>query len=97
MATLAIIKDFHVVQEVRRGFRTGPIPPSMDAFPFERGKETFGHRIIVTIPSSTHAAGDPVGLQKRLEFMAGILTAAIGVMNETRGRCALSQCHGESL
>ena len=77
MLPLAIIKDFNVVKDIGSGFRSCPIGLTMKAFPFESGKETFRHRIIITIALPTHATFDPLILEELLEVGTGILTALI--------------------
>ena len=82
MPTLTIIENLNVVEHIGSGFRPSLIMPTMNPLSFEKGKETFHHRVIIAIPCPAHAACDPVVPQKILELVAGILTAAIGVMNE---------------
>ena len=65
----------------------------MDPFPFERGEETLNHRVIVTISRSTHAACDSLIHEHLLEVGTGVLTASIGVVNQTRSGCASSKSH----
>jgi hypothetical protein len=42
----------------------------VDSLSFERGEETFHHRVIVTIPRSTHAAYNALISEKFLEIVA---------------------------
>ncbi len=84
MPTLSVIKDFDVLENIGPGFGPCPIVTPMDSFPFEQGKETFPHRIIITIPLPTHATRYSLVLENPLEVLAGILTPSIGVMNEAR-------------
>ena len=94
---MSVIKHFDVVEHIGPGLRPCLIVTPMDPFPFEQGEETFCHGVIVTIPSPTHAARDALIPKQFLEIAAGILTATIGVMNETRYWWALSYGYLEGL
>jgi hypothetical protein len=83
MTTLPIIEDLRVFENIGSGLSPHTIGLTVDSLSFECGEETFGHRVVVTISRPTHATGDPVVLQQVLEIMAGILTAAIRVVQET--------------
>jgi hypothetical protein len=84
MPTLTIIEDLNKVEDIRFGYSSCPVGLSMNSFPFKGGKETFGHRVIVTISRTTHAARDALIPKKFLEIVADILTATITMMNEAR-------------
>ncbi len=81
MATQAIIEDFDVLENISTRFSPCSVIPTMNPLPFEQGKETFRHGIIITIPRPTHATRDPLVPQMLLEVIAGILTPSIRVMN----------------
>ena len=90
MAPLTIIEDFNVLKNISRGLRSGLVVPPMNPLPFQRGEETFGHRVIVAISCPAHAACDPLTPQQVLKILAGVLTTTIAVMNEARRRRALA-------
>ena len=84
MPTLPIIEDLDELENIGGSVSSCSIISTMHPLPFERGEETFRHRVVVTIPLPTHAACDTLIPKQFLEIVAGILTAPIGVMNETR-------------
>ncbi len=89
MSSLPIVKDFNEEKHIRFCLRACSILTSMHSLPFQRGKETFRHRIIKAISCATHAAFDSLVLEKLLEVRTGILAAAIAVMYEARSRGSL--------
>ena len=95
MPPLTIIKDLDVLENINGCFRPCLIVLSIESFPFERGEETFGHRIVVTISRPTHTARDALAPQQVLEIIAGILTAPIRVVNEARTRSPSAYGHCE--
>jgi len=69
----------------------------MDPFPFKRGKETFGHGIVVAIPGPIHTTNDPMLLEGLLKIDTGVLAASVTVMNAARRRPTLAYGHCEGL
>lgn len=93
MPPLTVIKNFNVLKDITFCLCPCLILNLIDPLPFEGGKETFRHRVIVAIAWPTHATGDPVVPEKVLEIITGILAAAIGVMNEAGRRRTSPQSH----
>ena len=85
---MPIVKDLNVFKNISGCFRPCPIIQPMNSFPFERGKETFGDGVIVTIAGVTHATDDSVFLEDLLKVDTSILATPITVMNEVRNWCA---------
>jgi len=52
---------------------------SPDSCPFQKVKEAFCHRIVMTIPTSAHARIQIVFVQERLPNLASELSALIGM------------------
>jgi hypothetical protein len=57
-----------------------------ELFDLEGCEEEFGRRVVPAIAFATHAANDARGLQRLTVVAAGILAAAVGVMEEPRCR-----------
>ena len=55
MQPLPIIVHLHVFKQNRLGFSPAGEHLVSHAFNFERGEETFHHRIVITIAGATHA------------------------------------------
>src|SRR5437762_13612650 len=62
-------------------------------FDFEGGEKAFRHCVVPAIAFTAHAALDAVYRQQLLIVMAGVLAAAIRVMQQTLRRLTVSQCH----
>src|SRR5580692_9665031 len=59
--------------------------------------EALGLGVVVGVAGAAHAGSDPVGLQPFAIFVAGVLHAAVGVVDETRRGTAGRQRHVERL
>ena len=81
---MSVIKNFDVLKNITPGFRTCLIVTPMHPLPFQRREETFRDRVIVTISRPTHATDDPLFPENTLDIGVRILTASIGVVNQTR-------------
>jgi hypothetical protein len=73
------------------------IPLLVQALELQRGAEAFDHRIVPAIAAAAHAANDPVRSQHRLVRGAGVLNAAIRVMQQTRCGCRLATASRHSV
>ncbi len=60
---------------------TVPIAPGNE-LPLERGEEAFGDGIVPAVAFATHARPKPVRLEELAVRTAGVLNAAIGMMQE---------------
>jgi len=54
----------------------------LKAFGFESGKKTFHDWVVVWIGFAAHGSGRATRVQKRLKLGAGVLNAAIGMMEQ---------------
>ncbi len=59
----------------------------------QRSEETLHHGIVIAVAGSTHAGLDTIVLQDLAVFLAGILAAAITVMDQVAVNTPLSQSH----
>ena len=77
MKSFSIIEDLNVVEDIRaKMFQALPFVP-IDKFSFERGKETFGYRIVPAVSAPTHAARAFRCSQEFLVPVSGVLASAI--------------------
>src|SRR5690606_5814399 len=61
---------------------------AVNEFDFEGGKEGFGAGVVVAVAATAHRGGDAVGGELGAETLAGVLAAAVGVQQESRGASA---------
>src|SRR5437867_10811977 len=82
MPPLPVVEDLEILEEFDA--RRGPRGPGrvVDELDLQRREETLGHRVVPAIAPATHAADDPVLGQDALIVAAGVLTAAIGMMEQ---------------
>src|SRR5918911_1888558 len=82
MATLSVIPNFDVLEDSIAGL--GPSGPAMtiEQFPAQRGEETFGHRIVITVSTPAHARHELVSGQQFAVIVGGILHAPIGMVQQ---------------
>src|SRR5437879_1664869 len=80
-----VVEHLAVIEQ--RGARRCPRGPRrvVDALDLQRREETLGHGVAPAIAPETHAAHDPVLGQDALVVAAGVLTAAIGMMEQPCG------------
>ena len=69
-----------VEQGAARVFSCGPVRVHRQ-FSFQRRKEALRDRVVPTIPTPAHARGDGGGAEQGPVVLAGVLHAAIGVMD----------------
>src|SRR5262245_61000789 len=86
MAALAVVPDDDVLEDRPLRCRSGRPGLAMEQFDFERREKALRHRVIEAIADSAGRRQDARRLQPLPEGQGGVLTAAIGVMNEARGR-----------
>src|SRR5436309_2817505 len=82
MPPLPVVEDLEVIEQL--GARRRPRGPRrvVDELDLQRREETLGHGVVPTIAPAAHAAHDPVLGQDALVVAAGVLTAAIGMMEQ---------------
>ena len=93
MTACRIIEPFDVPNDVLLGRSPRRVGGARDQFGFERGKETFHGRIIVTVVRTAQTGHQTVSREDVLISDAGVLTAAISMMQQARGGPATSQGH----
>ena len=74
-----VVEHLDVIEHVLPCSAQCGVGPSPDSFPFQKMKEAFCHRIVMTIPAPAHARIQIVFAQKRLPSLAGELSALIGM------------------
>ena len=80
---LSVIEPLDVIKDIYPGVSASPILPPMYPFPFEYGKEALRHGIGIPVPHATHAADNPMRVEKRLTLPRRVLSAPVG-MEEDR-------------
>src|SRR3989449_590815 len=95
MPPLPVVEDLEVIEQL--GARRRPRGPRrvVDELDLQRREETLGHGVVPTIAPAAHAAHDPVLGQDALVVAAGVLTAAIGMMEQPLRRAPARQGHPE--
>src|SRR5690349_8042909 len=93
MPPLAVVKQFDIFEHLVAGLSSSTPPAPIHEFDFERGEKTFRHRVVPAIAFTAHAALDAVYRQQLLILVAGVLAAAIRVMQQTLRRMAVLQRH----
>src|SRR5580704_12350462 len=93
MSPLAVVEQFDVLEHLAAGLSSGTPLALIDQFHFERGEKAFCHRVVPAVAFTAHAALDAVYRQQLLIVVAGVLAAAIRVMQQTQRRLTVLQCH----
>src|SRR6266542_6985237 len=95
MPSLPVIEPLDVVEEL--GARRRPRLPRrvVDELDLQRGEEALGDRVVPAIAPAAHAAHDPMLGQRLLVVTAGVLTAAIRMMQQPLGWAPTGQRHPE--
>ena len=73
MSPLAVVEQFDVFEQLVAGLSSGTPPAPMDQFNFERGEETFRHRVVPAVAFTAHTALDAVNREQLLILVAGVL------------------------
>ena len=83
MKALAVVKDFDVIEESALG--VGKVWEGFVfevQFAFERGPEAFHGGVVVAAAGTAHAGAKAIGEELLLAGGAGVLAAAIGMVEE---------------
>lgn len=88
METYSVIEGFDVSEDGLDGL--SPLGPGAKEFSFESAPEGLHGGIVVAIGFTAHAGEDAMGTQEGLVSGAGILNAAIGVVEQTRPGLAIA-------
>src|SRR6185295_4618347 len=96
MTTLTVIPNFNVFEDSVASLSARGPAMTLKQFPTKRGEETFGHGIVITVGSPTHA-GNKLMRGQQLAVIGGrILRPAIAVVQESRRRLPAMQGHSQS-
>ena len=96
MQTSRVVIQRHVFAHVGNRFLPGSVAAITAPFPFQAAKESLYRGIVPAITVATHAADYAVLLQPSLIVMAGVLTASVGMMQQTRQRFSQVDRHHQS-
>src|SRR2546430_16011756 len=97
MSPLPVVEQLDVFEQLVAGLSSATPLALIDQFDFEGGEKAFRHRFVPAIAFTAHAALDAVYRQQLLILVAGVLTAAIRVMQQTLRRLPVLQCHLEGV
>ncbi len=86
MPSLPIIEHLDVVEDVLSRFVSRGVVLMIDQLTLECAKETFHAGVIPAVTFATHAGNEAVLSQAALIARRGILTAAVRMVHEPRGR-----------
>src|SRR5438128_166005 len=75
-----VVEDLEVIEQLAARRRPRGPRRVVDELDLQRREETLGHGVVPAIAPAAHAAHDPVLGQGALVVAAGVLTAAIGMM-----------------
>ena len=93
MPPLAIVEQFDVFEDFASCLGSATPAALITQFDFQCGKKTLRHRVIPAIAFATHAAQETVRRQQSLILIAGVLAAAVRVMQQAVRRLAILQRH----
>ncbi len=78
---LAVVGGFNELSDDRPGMGEITVGAGIDLFVLERLHETLGHGVVVRAPGPAHAGLDAGGLKAGNVVAAGVLHAAVGMVN----------------
>src|SRR6266478_7653432 len=81
-----VIEALDVVEDGEPRLRASPEAVVIQPFGFEGVEEALDDGVVEAIAGSAHAANHPVAIEHVLVVGARVLSAAVGVMQETGGR-----------
>ena len=97
MAPEAIVEALNVGKNIGSSSGPGEIVLVIDPLRFEAGKERLHGRVVVTVAGPAHASHDLMLGQEGLIIMAGVLAAAVGMMEQTGRWPAGEEGHLQSI
>ena len=89
-----VVEALDIAGDAVSGFSAGRAQVTIEV-DFERPEEAFDDGVVETVAPTAHAAADAVAGQFVLIARAGVLPAAIRVMDQTRDRAPGGQRHLE--
>lgn len=84
MQPLAILEHLDVLEHRRAGLGLGAEVLVVDHLGLQFAPERLDHRVVITVARAAHARLDAVVIQQLAVAAAGVLHAAVGVMQKTR-------------
>ncbi len=91
MEPLAIIEYLQVIKEGQVDLGMGEPVLAMNEFGFKGAEERFHGGIVVAVSGGAHAGEDAVTLEELTVISAGVLAAAVGMVEQACGRSAMVQ------
>lgn len=81
---MSIVEALYVVKDRCFDLSSGLEALPIQAFKFQRGKETFHRGVIPTITSSTHTGSSSASLQESEELLASVLRSLDALLSVKR-------------
>jgi hypothetical protein len=97
MQPLSVVEDLDVFEYLFPGIVSAAIPPVMHKLSRERAEEAFHRSVASAVTLAAHAYQHPIVFEQLLVVFAGILAAAIRVMDQTFARPPAPTCHHERI
>src|SRR5512135_2898731 len=92
-----VIEDFEILEQCRFGLPAGAKPCEVNQLGLERAEERLHGRVIVTVAFAAHGRLKAVTIEDLAVGAAGVLHAAIGMMDETSARGMMLNGHHQRL
>ena len=83
MAPPSIVKAFDKINQAMPCLLAGLVILSVNEFNLQRSIKALYRCVVVAVPLTTHTASQLVSLEKPLEVLTAVLTAAIAMHNQT--------------
>ncbi|KAI4159322.1 MAG: hypothetical protein LQ342_006645 [Letrouitia transgressa] len=83
-----VVEDFDVVEEGRARLGAGVKEALAEEFGLQRGPKALHVGVVVAVRPPAHARNGPVGMEEGTVGVAGVLAAAVGVVQEAGSRLA---------
>lgn len=93
MLPVTVVAHLNIHNDVIVGLLAGGIRPVGRPLPFETAKAPLGDGVIQTLPLPTPTADEAMGRPQGLRPVAGLVTAAIRMMQEAGGGLPPAQGH----
>lgn len=95
MHAFVVVEDLDVFKAFCSHLRPCGETPSVGAFVLETVEPALGGRVIPAAALATRWTGHAIRLERALKRLAGVLTAAIRVVDQTRCRATPKSGHGQ--
>ena len=97
VASGAVVENFDVVEDRELGLVASLKVGSVDQLVLERVPEALGGGVVVAAAAAAHAGDHAVGGERVAVVLAGVLAAAIAVVDESGAGAPFSDRHVEGL